>query len=245
MCDLIKAAAFLDKDAIRETFLRIYPEGSTDICMIGILNIYYIVYANYVLANGVDFIDREEQKVCESVRQRSQEILDFFESTYPIDKSQRDTGFMQWANWMAESEDYTIQDEFDSPEDVLLKAGFRKIDLNLWLACQRYDLSQVRVLLDSGANPDVSIPYSVGDKDIPLPDEYEFDIETSSVISNAGTYLGDFFYCYDGFDYWKCGVNGLDRDIDDSYLPCLIEPAAYQIIYNTVLPYSKSSKPDA
>lgn len=89
MTDLIKAAAFLDKETICKIMLKESPPDSPENCMMGVLNIYYIVYANYLLAQGIEFNNPEHQKVCNEIRQRSQEILEFFESAYPIRKSQR------------------------------------------------------------------------------------------------------------------------------------------------------------
>lgn len=239
MTDLIKAAAFLDKETICKIMLKELPPDSPENCMMGVLNIYYIVYANYLLAQGIEFNNPEHQKVCNVIRQRSQEILEFFESAYPIRKSQREFGFLQWGSWMSEPEDTTIEDEFESPEELLIKAGFRKIDLDLWLACQTFDLFKAKILLASGANPNVHIPRCIREEDIPLLENYRSKYETDSVLWHVSGYSADFFDCYNGYEYWKCGACGGDTDITDSYLPCLVQSAAFQIFYNTILPYSR------
>lgn len=239
MSDLIKAAALLDKETVSSIMLRESPPGNSDNCLMGILNIYYIIYANHLLANGIMFNDPDHQRVCIEIRKRSQQILDFFESTYNFRKSQRDIGFLQWAGWMSEPDDTTIEDEFDSSEETLLCAGFRKMDLELWLACQKFDLFSAKMLLASGANPNVQIPHCLRKEDLPLDEDYVDNYGTDSVLWHVGGYSADFIDCYNGYEYWNCAVNGGDIEISESYLPCLIQSAAFQIFYNAVLPYSK------
>lgn len=239
MSILIKAAAFLDKNTICRIMLEESPPGNSGNCIMGILNIYYIVYANHLLANGIEFNEAERQEVCKAIRERSEEILDFFESTYNISKSQRDIGFLRWASWTVEPDDTTIEDIFESSEETLIKAGFRKIDLDLWLACQKFDLLEATKLLASGANPNVHIPMYLHDEGLPLPPNYWKNYDTDNVIGHVGEYSEIFFDVYNGYDYWDCGVNGGDIEICESYLASLIESAAFQIFYNTVLPYSK------
>lgn len=240
MCDLLKAAAFLDKETICKIMLEDSPPGNSDNCMMGILNIYYIVYANHLLARGTGFSKPEHQKVCDIIKERSKEILDFFESTYPISKSQRDIGFLQWASWMAQPEDTTIENEFESSEETLLDAGFRKIDLDLWLACRKLDLFSATILLTTGANPNVHIPFCLHKEDLPLKKDYRHEYETDCVLWHVGGYSADFFDCYNGYEYWDCGVNGRDLELGESYLPCLVQSAAYQIFYNIIQRYSEN-----
>lgn len=229
--DLLKAAALLDEKSIKEIMLESSAPGSDDCCMMGVLNIYYIVYANYVLAKGTGFPTDGENAIRDQIEVKSKSILNFFESMYPINKALRDSGFLQWGSWMAEHPE-DIEESFDSSEEVLLKAGFRKLDLDLWLACARYDLAEVRVLLARGGNPRVEIPYALTEDQLPLIKDYRQEYETDSAMWHAGRYSTDFFQCYDGFEYWKCSVENRDIKLEDSYISALIQSAAYQIIYN-------------
>lgn len=235
--DLIKAAALLDEATIRDIMLKESPPTDENICMMGILNIYYIVYANYVLAAGTGFTTEKANHIRDHVKGRSATILDFFESTYPIKKAFRDSGFLQWGSWTAEAPE-NIEDYFESPEEVLLKAGFRKIDLDLWTACLCFDLVEIRVLLACGADPDVHIPFALSEKDLPLAENYREIYETNCASWHASGYSSDFFDCYNGFEYWECSAGQKDIDIPDSYLPALIQAAANQIIYNYLRPHS-------
>lgn len=229
--DLLKAAALLDEKVIKELMLEDSAPDSENCCMMGVLNIYYIVYANYVLAMGTGFPTDRENAIRDQIKIKAKSILDFFESTYPINKALRDSGFLQWGSWMAEYPE-NIEESFDSSEEVLLKAGFRKVDLDLWLACTRYDLAEVRVLLARGANPNVEIPYALTEDQLPLIKNYRQEYDTDCALWHSCRYSADFFQCYDGFEYWECSIEKRDMKVEDSYISALIQSAAYQIIYN-------------
>ena len=238
MSELLKAAALLDKDTISRIMLRDAPPDAPDMCMMGVLNIYYIVYANYILANGTEFNRPEDDGIRLIVRRRSEKILEFFESVYPIRRSKSDIGFLQWASWMGEPDETSIEDEFETSEELLLRAGFRKKDLDLWLACRKFDLFEARLLLASGANPNVHIPFCLREDNVPLPGDYRDIFDTDCVLWHTGAYAADFFECFNGMEYWKCAVFGGDISITKSYVPSLLQSAAYQIFYDAVLPYS-------
>lgn len=226
---LIKSVAVLDADKVIEIMSRDSNRG----CLYGVLNIYWLVYANYLLLNQGGWGDK--QTIVDKCLERCNKILSFFEANFPIPRD-KDLSFMEWAQNFGPSYAVDIDDCVFTTRDVLIKAGFRDVDMDLYVACEQFDLPKVRLLMSNGANPDVDFPCEISEDDLPLPEDYVDALEVDSVGLWVKEWACGFVDEDFGMDYWSAAASGTQIVVPKSYIPDLCKSAAYQVLYNALYP---------
>ena len=218
-----------------ETMTRISPPKGSHNCIFGILNLYFIAYANYILL--LSYGDSEDSRpIINGCRQKCKRILDFFESSYPIPED-KDLAFLTWMADISPCGKYDdIKDCVFTNRDTLRKAGFRDLDIDLYVACENFDLSLVRSLIRQGADPNVLFPCDISENDLPLRDDFADEIKVTCAKWHVGQLACDFTNCYYGMSYWKAAVEGDDIDVNTSYIHSVLNPAANQVLFDAISP---------
>lgn len=231
---IIRHIALLHVDEVIETMNRISPPKAPH-CIFGILNLYFFAYADHVLLSSYGDCE-DSRSIIDGCRQKCKCILDFFESSYPIPED-KDLAFLTWMADISPCGKYNdIEDCVFTNRDTLRKAGFRDLDIDLYVACENFDLSLVRSLIRQGADPNVLFPCGISENDLPLREDFADEIEVGCVKWNVGQLACDFIDCYNGMSYWKAAVEGDDIDITTSYISSILEPAANQVLFNAISP---------
>ncbi len=208
------------------------PPGDSSTCSFGILNLYWLVYSNYVLLNN-NVCSKNSQPILNICLEKCKRILNFFEDSYSIPPD-KDIAFLNWASLFFSMGEEDIYDCVFTSRNTLKKAGFRDIDMDLYVACVSFDLARVRNLIAQGADPNVLFPCDISDEQLPLSENYADDIEIDCVSGHVLQWIYDFFDCYDGMKYWEAAALGVEINIAESYLYEIGQSAANQVLYNTM-----------
>lgn len=190
--------------------------------------LYWLSYANLVILNSEGW-KKELLPVISTVTDRCKTLLAFYETIIKIPKD-KNLGFMEYAKTFCRHCD-RIEDVVFTDKDLLIKLGYREIDMDLCVAAENFDLQKVRQLLQQGADPYVEFPCEITEEDLPVEDDDE-NIERFSIISQADMYASDFIEVSEGLKYWRAAANGVDIDIRDDYeyLMNLLQSASYQVL---------------
>lgn len=231
---LIRDIALLQVDRVIETEKLESPPHDSNNCIFGILNNYWMVYANYVLLSEEGWSEKAKP-IVDSCLIKCKKILAFFEESYPIPKD-KDLAFSKWVRRLFGEDIEDIDDCIYSSRDILVKAGFRDMDIDLYVACSDMDLARTRSLIKQGADPNVLLPWSLTPQSLPLPKDYSNKMEVDSVERYVGGWSCDFLDCYCGFAYWEAAYKNTEIDVSKDYPVEVCKPAVFQVIYNTVLP---------
>ena len=155
---LLEACLFSDlegiKDGLKEVSDRPVLE---DVNLYSIPTpLYHLTLLNQMVFDTeywTDLVD-DKQEVVVWMEDRTRRVIDFWKEYYDVEELPQ-----------PKYEDYTIDDFFcamledddedilDAPKDVLIQRGCREIDLDLYLATDRFQFNKAEALLKQGANP--------------------------------------------------------------------------------------------
>lgn len=106
-------------------------------------------------------IDEDKQAAVAWMEERTKRVIDFWLEFYGVDELPQ-----------PKYEDYTIDDFFcamledddeeilDAPKEAFIQHGCREIDVDLYLATDRFQFNKAEALLKQGANPCAELHYS-------------------------------------------------------------------------------------
>ena len=106
-------------------------------------------------------IDDDKQEAVAWMEERTKCVIDFWREFYGVDELPQ-----------PKYEDYTIDDFFcamledddedilDAPKEAFIQHGCREIDVDLYLATDRFQFNKAESLLKQGANPCAELHYS-------------------------------------------------------------------------------------
>lgn len=238
MNELFQAAINLDIDKIKE-YINVIPLNRLK-CK-DIQDIYFISLGYFLLANGK--FSPKYQPTADKIKYRARNILELLDSIMSTKHSDMIIPFMNWAKQVAfEDDNSDFEDSFFTKEDVLLRAGFRKIDLQLYIECERFNYSNVKDLLEKGANPDISLPFELKEENLPLPNDYTEIYETDSAIGHTVEYACSFFDIHDGMRDFENILNGKTMTNVNSQIINLMTCAANLLLYQLLAGYNKESE---
>ncbi len=144
--------------------------------------------------------------------------------------------FIDYAKaFAAESLDYSYEDVFFAPLEMLIKNGASKLDLDLYRASASLEFEETERLLKLGANPDKDILIKEGDDD-------EFP-ENWSSFGNVSMLWNDAYES--GIDLhltWKEEYeSGVKYTLSTSVFYQIIISAAYKLMYELLGKYNQNS----
>lgn len=94
----------------------------------------------------------EYRDIIESNKRKNLEIKSIFEKRFNVKFEPID--FYNTDFWFFRNErDDTFEDVFDESRDSMISKGYRDIDLDLYVAVNKFDYKEVERLLNEGANP--------------------------------------------------------------------------------------------
>lgn len=155
---LLEACLFSDLDGIKEGLKEISDRSALDdVNLYSIPTpLYHLTLLNQMIFDTeywTDLVD-DKQEVVVWMEERTRSVIDFWKEYYGVEELPQ-----------PKYEDYTIDDFFcawledddedilDAPKDVLIQRGCREIDLDLYLATDRFQFNKAEALLRQGANP--------------------------------------------------------------------------------------------
>lgn len=155
---LLEACLFSDLEGIKDGLKEISDRSALDdVNLYSIPTpLYHLTLLNQMVFDTeywTDLVD-DKQEVVVWMEERTRSVIDFWKEYYGVE------GLPQ-----PKYEDYTIDDFFcamledddedilDAPKDVLIQRGCREIDLDLYLATDRFQFNKAEALLRQGANP--------------------------------------------------------------------------------------------
>ena len=155
---LLEACLFSDLEGIKEGLKEITDKSALeDVNLYSIPTpLYHLTLLNQMVFDTeywTDLVD-DKQKVVVWMEERTKSVIDFWKEYYGVEELPQ-----------PKYEDYTIDDFFcamledddedilDAPKDVLIQRGCREIDLDLYLATDRFQFNKAETLLMQGANP--------------------------------------------------------------------------------------------
>ena len=155
---LLEACLFSDLEGIKEGLKEITDKSALeDVNLYSIPTpLYHLTLLNQMVFDTeywTDLVD-DKQKVVVWMEERTKSVIDFWKEYYGVEELPQ-----------PKYEDYTIDDFFcamledddedilDAPKDVLIQSGCREIDLDLYLATDRFQFNKAETLLMQGANP--------------------------------------------------------------------------------------------
>ena len=155
---LLEACLFSDLEGIKEGLKEVSDRSVLeDVNLYSIPTpLYHLTLLNQMVFDTeywTDLVD-DKQEVVVWMEERTRSVIDFWKEYYGVE------GLPQ-----PKYEDYTIDDFFcamledddedilDAPKDVLIQRGCREIDLDLYLATDRFQFNKAEALLRQGANP--------------------------------------------------------------------------------------------
>ena len=155
---LLRACLFSDLEGIKDGLKEV-----SDRSVLEDVNLYSISTPLYhlTLLNQMVFdteywtdIDDDKQEAVAWMEERTKCVIDFWREFYGVDELPQ-----------PKYEDYTIDDFFcamledddedilDAPKDAFIQHGCREIDVDLYLATDRFQFNKAEALLRQGANP--------------------------------------------------------------------------------------------
>lgn len=168
---LLRACLFSDLEGIKDGVKEI-----SDRSVLDDVNLYSIPTPLYhlTLLNQMVFdteywtdIDDDKQEAVAWMEERTKCVIDFWREFYGVDELPQ-----------PKYEDYTIDDFFcamledddedilDAPKDAFIQHGCREIDVDLYLATNRFQFNKAEALLKQGANPCAELKYNENQYDV-------------------------------------------------------------------------------
>ena len=162
---LLEACLFSDLEGIKDGLKEV-----SDRSVLEDVNLYSIPTPLYhlTLLNQMVFdteywtdIDEDKQAAVAWMEERTKRVIDFWLEFYGVDELPQ-----------PKYEDYTIDDFFcamledddeeilDAPKEAFIQHGCREIDVDLYLATDRFQFNKAEALLKQGANPCAELHYS-------------------------------------------------------------------------------------
>lgn len=162
---LLRACLFSDLEGIKDGLKEV-----SDRSVLEDVNLYSIPTPLYhlTLLNQMVFdteywtdIDDDKQEAVAWMEERTKCVIDFWREFYGVDELPQ-----------PKYEDYTIDDFFcamledddedilDAPKESYIQHGCREIDIDLYLAADRFQFDKAEDLLRQGANPCAELHYS-------------------------------------------------------------------------------------
>ena len=155
---LLEACLFSDLEGIKEGLKEITDKSALeDVNLYSIPTpLYHLTLLNQMVFDTEywkDLVD-DKQEVVVWMEERTKTVIDFWKEYYGVEELPQ-----------PKYEDYTIDDFFcamsedddedilDAPKNVLIQRGCREIDLDLYLATDRFQFNKAETLLMQGANP--------------------------------------------------------------------------------------------
>ena len=155
---LLEACLFSDLEGIKEGLKEITDKSALeDVNLYSIPTpLYHLTLLNQMVFDTEywkDLVD-DKQEVVVWMEERTRRVVDFWKEYYGVEELPQ-----------PKYEDYTIDDFFcamledddedilDAHKDVLIQRGCREIDLDLYLATDRFQFNKAETLLMQGANP--------------------------------------------------------------------------------------------
>ena len=155
---LLEACLFSDLEGIKEGLKEITDKSALeDVNLYSIPTpLYHLTLLNQMVFDTEywkDLVD-DKQEVVVWMEERTKRVIDFWKEYYGVEELPQ-----------PKYEDYTIDDFFcamsedddedilDAPKNVLIQRGCREIDLDLYLATDRFQFNKAETLLMQGANP--------------------------------------------------------------------------------------------
>ena len=155
---LLEACLFSDLEGIKEGLKEITDKSALeDVNLYSIPTpLYHLTLLNQMVFDTeywTHLVD-DKQEVVVWMEERTKRVIDFWKEYYGVEELPQ-----------PKYEDYTIDDFFcamledddedilDAPKDVLIQRGCREIDLDLYLATDRFQFNKAETLLMQGANP--------------------------------------------------------------------------------------------
>lgn len=169
---------------------------------------------------GGDWKGNKHEDAVQSILRKNQEVMSFWKDTMRL--SVEDIIFQRY------SEVFYADDPMDSEEEQsrneYLCKGYRPIDVDLWIAVNKFDYKEVERLLKIGANPEVK--------------ENDYDIHCRDRIAAECSYLDACTDIYStNFNYENTGI--VPKEIDSQTLYDLIGFAAHEKMYALMQPFFK------
>lgn len=168
---LLRACLFSDLEGIKDGVKEI-----SDRSVLDDVNLYSIPTPLYhlTLLNQMVFdteywtdIDDDKEEAVAWMEERTKCVIDFWREFYGVDELPQ-----------PKYEDYTIDDFFcamledddedilDAPKDAFIQHGCREIDVDLYLATNRFQFNKAEALLKQGANPCAELKYNENQYDV-------------------------------------------------------------------------------
>lgn len=168
---LLEACLFSDLEGIKDGLKEV-----SDRSVLEDVNLYSIPTPLYhlTLLNQMVFdteywtdIDEDQQAAVAWMEERTKRVIDFWLEFYGVDELPQ-----------PKYEDYTIDDFFcamsedddedilDAPKDAFIQHGCREIDVDLYLATNRFQFNKAEALLKQGANPCAELKYNENQYDV-------------------------------------------------------------------------------
>ena len=168
---LLEACLFSDLEGIKDGLKEV-----SDRSVLEDVNLYSIPTPLYhlTLLNQMVFdteywtdIDDDKQEAVAWMEERTKCVIDFWREFYGVDELPQ-----------PKYEDYTIDDFFcamledddedilDAPKDAFIQHGCREIDVDLYLATNRFQFNKAEALLKQGANPCAELKYNENQYDV-------------------------------------------------------------------------------
>lgn len=231
--DIYKEAILFRIESVINYFHENHSVGSLPCDCDFVTELYWMSYANLMILNSNGW-EKELLPVISAVTDRCKTLLAFYETIIKV-PDDKNLGFMEYAKTYCAHYD-SIEDAVFTEKELLLKLGYREIDMDLCVAGENFDLQKVRQLLQRGADPSVEFPCEITEEDLPVADDDE-NIERYSLLSQAGMYASDFIDVSEGLKYWRAAASGVDIDICDNYgyLMSLLQSASYQVLLDEFL----------
>lgn len=236
MTSLSSAAINLNEAFIQNVASHYAPTSDSRIIFQEAFNIIY----GYILLSDDKFLDVENQKVSDKIKIKAYRLLGFLRHKFGFASDKTIPDFMEWAKIMSfEDDNSDFEDTFYTPKETMLKAGFRAIDMQLYIEAERFNYNGVKALLEKGANPNVWFPFEISEKDLPLPKDLSGHFEIDSTSAHVLSYACDFFDCYDGMSDFKNIINNTPISHESSLMMTIMTCGANALLYQLIKPYDK------
>ncbi len=168
---LLRACLFSDLEGIKDGLKEV-----SDRSVLEDVNLYSIPTPLYhlTLLNQMVFdteywtdIDEDKQEAVAWMEERTKRVIDFWLEYYGVEeippvqyeKYTEDDFFRAWL----EDDD---EDILDAPKDAFIQHGCREIDVDLYLATNRFQFNKAEALLKQGANPCAELKYNENQYDV-------------------------------------------------------------------------------
>lgn len=231
---LISAAINLDATYIKNVASNCDPTSDNRLLFQEAFNIIY----GYALLADDKFNTTEYQNVADQIKFKAIDIIGFLRHKLGFLQDETNVNFMEWAKIMSFADNtYNFEDAFFTSEKTMLKAGFRPIDMQLYIESERFNYTGVKDLLEKGANPNVWFPFDISENDLPLQENLLEHYETDSTSSHVLSYACDFFDCYGGMGVFKDILNNIAITNESSLKTNIMICGANMLLYRLIKPY--------